>query len=73
MNPTIRIIVGAEHAYACITGIDESGPYSLDVNLAAGKSPAASLAELAADMEADIIRRARRRLRVIAALQELTP
>lgn len=41
----VSIIVGAENAYACISGEG----FSLDVKLAHGKSPAHSLMESATD------------------------
>lgn len=41
----VSVIVGAESAYACITGEG----FSLDVKLAHGKSPAQSLMESATD------------------------
>ena len=61
-NVSAQIIVGAQSAYACITG---DGFFSLDVKLSAGKSASASLRESADENR----ERADRLLRQAAIMQ----
>lgn len=62
----VRILIGAQHAYACI----KTDNTSLDVLLSPGRSPAKSLLETAAEMRekaAKLIERAE----LIEAAQKL--
>jgi hypothetical protein len=64
----VRVIVGASHAYACITGPG----YSSDVRLSPGKSVVNSLRETLAEMDADIAKRQKRAARIADAIAHLS-
>jgi hypothetical protein len=52
----VRILVGAQAAYACI----DAGTITMDVRLEAGRSPAQSLREFAAEQQEKAARLVRR-------------
>lgn len=65
----VRVIVGAEHSYACIKSTDQQ---SLDVLLPAGKGVEAGLKQREAELHERIARLARRANMIRAAYTENT-
>lgn len=69
---TVRIIIGASHAYACIFGADDRGSFSLDQRLHGAMSAGQSLKASAAEYREQADRLARLAARCDAAAEALT-